>query len=153
MYLSKKTYVKNWEHNPKKDHYEIKVKKDGKIVKDIKPNRISYIEEEVGYWRKANQIHKFFIDLTNDGVDDCSEIYVDTENLDELLEKCKAIKEDNTKAEELLPTSSGFFFGSTEYDEWYFEQIDDTIEILEELFLEKNEKGYLDSELYYRASW
>ena len=27
MYLYKKTYVKNWDHNDKKDHYEITIKK------------------------------------------------------------------------------------------------------------------------------
>ena len=36
---------------------------------------------------------------------------------------CDKVLDDNSLAEELLPTRSGFFFGSTDYDEWYFEDI------------------------------
>jgi hypothetical protein len=32
-------------------------------------------------------------------------------------------------AAELLPTTSGFFFGSTDYDEWYYTDIQRTVDI------------------------
>lgn len=32
------------------------------------------------------------------------------------------------RPEDILPTSSGFFFGSTEYDEWYYRDLENTIE-------------------------
>lgn len=52
-------------------------------------------------------------------------------------------------AEELLPTASGFFFGSTNYDEWYVNDLEETKKILEENLNEK----YKDWEFEYRASW
>ena len=60
MYLSKKTYVKRWDHNRPEEQHEVTVRLGGVARKDIDPKKISYIEEEVGYWRKANQIHKWF---------------------------------------------------------------------------------------------
>ena len=39
--------------------------------------------------------------------------------------------EDSSVAEELLPTTSGFFFGSTNYDQWYYADVEDTIKIIE----------------------
>ena len=43
--------------------------------------------EEVGYWRKANQIHKWFVDNVQDGVDDCGEYKVTKEQLIETVTK------------------------------------------------------------------
>ncbi len=45
MYLSKKTYVKQWEHNGD-DNFKVEVTKKGEVVSHIKPERVSYIEEE-----------------------------------------------------------------------------------------------------------
>jgi len=53
-------------------------------------------------------------------------------------------------AESLLPTSSGFFFGSTDYDEYYLRDIRDTITMLEPLLADES---IADCEFYYRASW
>ena len=130
MYLSKKTYVKYWEHNGD-NNYEVKVTKGGNPTK-IDPKKVSYVVEEVGYWRKANQIHQWFVDNVQCGVDDCRDAYVERDKLEQLLNLCKIVSIDKDKAEQLLPTASGFFFGGTGYDEWYYEQINETIEILEE---------------------
>jgi hypothetical protein len=119
--------------------------KDNTPIK-IDLNKVSNIEEFVGYWRKANQIHKWFVDNVQEGVDNCSEYYVSKEQLKQLLNVCKKVKEDNTLAEELLPTSSGFFFGNTEYNEWYFKDIEYTIQLLEPLLKE-------DGDYYYTSSW
>ena len=45
------------------------------------------------YWRKANQIHKWFVDHCQDGIDDCREAYVSDEQLEELLNLCKKVKD------------------------------------------------------------
>ena len=63
------------------------------------------------------------------------------------------VKEQKDKAPELLPTQSGFFFGGTNYDEYYFESNDYTIGIIEEILKEVNERGYLPEEYYYQSSW
>ncbi len=51
-------------------------------------------------------------------------------------------------ASELLPTTSGFFFGSTDYDEFYFDDIKGTAEKLRALLKEDGEGSY-----YYSSSW
>ncbi len=56
---------------------------------------------------------------------------------------------ENTElAEELLPTQSGFFFGGTEYDQWYVHGLDETINQIEPLLQEEG-----DGDFYYQASW
>ena len=37
------------------------------------------------------------------------------------------VLEDSSVAEELLPTQEGFFFGGTEYDEWYWNDLEMTV--------------------------
>jgi len=147
MYLSKKTYVKNWDFMKPEERTEVVITKGGKPVENIKASRVKYIEEEVGYWRKANQIHRWFVDNVQNGEDDCGDYWVSGDKLKELLELCKKVDADNSLAEDLLPSASGFFFGSVGYDEWYFEQIKNTIKILEEA-LEDDGEGF-----YYNSSW
>jgi len=85
MYLAKKHYIQNWDHMPPEQRYSVSVRQGGKRLKTIKPKRISYVVEEVAYWRKANQIHKWFVDNVQGGNDDCKEYYVEREQLRELL--------------------------------------------------------------------
>ncbi len=86
---------------------------------------------EIGYWRKANQIHNWFVENCQGGVDDCREHSVYHEDLQELKKRCETVLKHPSEAEDLLPTQSGFFFGSTEYDEWYVQDLKDTIEIID----------------------
>ena len=148
MYLYKKNYIWSGEWVNPEAKQEVIVKTGGEVDKHIKPERVKYVVEEVAYWRKANSIHKWFVDNCQYGVDDCRNAYVDREKLEELLELCKQVKADPDKAHELLPTQSGFFFGSTQYDEWYFEDINNTIEMLEGIL--SDETG---DEFEYHSSW
>lgn len=115
------------------------------------------VEVPVMYWRKANAIHKWFVDTRADGVDECQPISVHTSHLEELLELCEKALSDRENAEAYLPTESGFFFGSTEYDEWYFEDLQYTKERLSELIpmmKRTDDKGYCDNDwAVYQASW
>jgi hypothetical protein len=147
MYLHKKTYVKNWNHMSKEEKHQITVKKGGKVRKDIKPERISEITEQVGYWRKFNALHNWFVQNCQGGRDECQETYVSEEKLKELLDALKTIAAADAKtAKKVLPTASGFFFGGTDYDEYYFQDVKETIVLLEELLKE-------EGDYYYRASW
>jgi hypothetical protein len=105
----------------------------------------------VGYWRKANQIHNWFVQNVQDGNDDCRDYYVSRENLVALKETCEKVLDDMSLAQELLPSTSGFFFGSTEYDEYYEEELRETVRIvdkaLQDIRLEK------DTYFSYQASW
>jgi len=145
MYLDKRTYVKYWEHNGD-DNYEVKVTKKNEPT-NINPKKVKYIIEEAGYWRKANQIHRWFVENVQDGVDNCGDYYVERNQLQALLDLCKIVQKDHSKAEELLPSASGFFFGGTDYDEWYYNDIENTISILEDALEDEN------GEYYYTSSW
>ena len=180
MYLKKKTYVKNWDHmNPEQKH-TINVFRGGKARTDIKPERISCIIEDVAYWRKANAIHKWFVDNVQKGEDDCGNYYVSKEQLQKLVDLCKQVvgtletvpgdvntgttyypdgtvvqhtKEGDVVAQKelahnLLPTQSGFFFGSTDYDEYYMQDIQSTIDQIEPLLSEDG-----DGHFEYHSSW
>ena len=103
-----------------------------------------------GYWRKANAIHAWFVANVQDGKDECEENYVSKEKMQELLKTCKQVQAAHPQAARLLPCQPGFFFGPTEYDEWYFENIDDTIAILEHALDENNPVG---GSFYYCSSW
>ena len=48
---------------------------------------------------------------------------IERKDVEELLDRCNQVLEDHSKAEELLPTEDGFFFGSTDYDKYYFEDV------------------------------
>lgn len=162
MYLYRKTYVKNWDHMKEEDLHQISVNLAKKKHPHIDVTKISEITESVGYWRKANAIHKWFVDNCQNGVDECQESYVSWENLEELLNICKQIIEDPKKSEDLLPTQQGFFFGGSAYDEWYLQSIQSTIEILEPLVKynqqltadrEAGKSIRVSPEFAYRSSW
>ena len=106
--------------------------------------------KEVGYWRKANHIHKWFVSNVQNGYDDCGEYEVSKEQLLELKELCKTVLSDNKKASELLPTGSGFFFGSTEYDKYYFEDLESTIEIIDNVLATTEFENEM---IIYTSSW
>ena len=117
---------------------------------------------EVGYWRKANHIHNWFIqncaykDECGNPIDDCRPIEITVDKLEKLLDDCKKVLADHYLAESLLPTQSGFFFGSTRYDEYYFDEIERTIKIIEpviKFIKHKLEIGSYIWEVYYQASW
>ena len=107
------------------------------------------LEVQVAYWRKANQIHKWFVDHVQNGKDDCGDYYVSREQLQLLLDTCKIVLIDREEASQLLPVQEGFFFGSYEYNEYYFSDIKDTIDQLERVLNEYPQ----DWEFKYQSSW
>ena len=109
---------------------------------------------EIAYWRKANAIHNYIVETHADGRDECQEIGLSRDSLHTLREMCKlaidGYVQDNslTFAEEHLPTTSGFFFGSTEYDEWYFRDLANTVDIIDRCLADEANDWFI-----YRASW
>ncbi len=158
MYLSKRTYVKQWSFHKDEELHKVTVKLGGKSRKDIRPKKISYIVEEVGYWRKANHIHKWFVDNAQDGIDECQESSVSLEQLKELKSICEEVvkrKGDDDFNTENLPTGGGFFFGGTEYDEYYYSDCEDTIKVIDEIIKSEELKpdGCYSADYYYQSSW
>jgi hypothetical protein len=150
MNLNKKTYVQNWEDSPIEERFELNITKGGKEFNAIDTTKVVYIEEEVMYWRKANAIHKFFVDNCQGGNDDCRQSYVSRDTLIDLLNNINDILNDHSKADDLLPSQSGFFFGGTEYDEWYFQDLKATKEMLEQ---EMASPSWGKCSYYYQSSW
>ena len=115
-----------------------------------KASRVREIIEEIMYWRKANAIHAWFVDNVQDEVDDCGTYHVEKGQLRELLALAKQVCNDHSLAPTLLPTRGGFFFGDIGYDEWYFQDLEETISVLES-FLREDIGGW--DTLEYHASW
>ena len=137
---------------------------------------------QVGRWRKANQIHKWFVDNRQGGDDEQRSVGVSRESLVDLRKTCQAVLGeshledgivtngfiassktnfkmepnledgqviiDPSVAELLLPTKSGFFFGSTDYDEGYIDDVKATIEIIDRALRLPDEWSF-----YYDSSW
>ena len=103
------------------------------------------------YWRKANHIHKWFVENIQYGKDDCGNYPVSIEELGELMELCFKALQSPEQAHEILPTTSGCFFGGEEYDDYYYETTLRTYKKLKELF--ENLDKYGDFDFSYSSSW
>lgn len=182
MYLVKKLDVKKWSFIKEEDTFEVKVTKWGKEFKHIDLSKICSISVDEMYWRKANQIHNWFVQNVQNWVDDCGEYNVSHEKLEELkkvvtevfnsielidwavenwkefinwkfvpcVEKWKIIK-NPTIAKTLLPVKSWFFYWGTWYDEYYYSDIKETKEWLDQLFADK--ESIENYEFFYSSSW
>jgi hypothetical protein len=139
--------------------------------------------EEVAYWRKANQIHRWFVEHVQRGTDDCRKHYAPRKRLKELLDTVNSVLQashlvpgkvtngytlstvgtkvvrtpmvengqriaDPSVARGLLPTQEGFFFGSTDYDESYYADLEHTRDVLTKALAQPD-----DGSFYYRSSW
>ena len=145
-------------------------------------------KDEAMYWRKANQIHNWFVNNIQEGKDDCGNYILKRKDVEKLLNVCKKVKEEFDKSTQkvgkvpngqtlnretgrweditedgnvfenlnyekirkLLPTTQGFFFGSTNIDQWYLMDIKNTIDGLEKVLKETNFRTHY---LYYNSSW
>jgi hypothetical protein len=114
------------------------------------------IDLTIGYWRKANQIHSWFVRECGGGIDECQRIPVADGKLRELkvvIEYLIDIADLPSVGEEidkLLPTQSGFFFGSTEIDEYYWHDLTRTLDILNKAIVLEEEHN---CSIAYQASW
>jgi hypothetical protein len=141
MYLNAKRYL--WHSE---DELSDKI---GSAFPELGDSRIKEITAELMYWRKSNAIHKWFVDNVQDGVDECQESWLERTKLEELLNVIKEVQADKSKASKLLPPQQGFFFGSKDVDDWYWEDLERTQLALEKI-LAMDLKGW---DFYYRASW
>ncbi len=158
MYLNAEVYVKDWRHNypdgviPEKTIAKTIENMFDMGDKALEPTNVIF---EAAYWRKANAIHKWFVDNVQSGADDCKPYSTNTTELRELIKTCERVLAHPNRAEELLPVQGGFFFGGTEYDEWYMESLRDTVEQLTKAiaFAEKIEERNMSCYFTYQSSW
>ena len=151
MYLSAKRYL--WSDTDKEVSTKV-----GDILgiegdTERRFNGSSLVVKEIAldamYWRKANAIHGWFVNVVQGGEDDCNSYDVDREQLIALRDLCKDILEhpDAERDEDLEPIE-GFFFGSYDKDEWYFQDLKNTVEGLDRVLALPKEYSFT-----YQASW
>ena len=76
--------------------------------------------EFLAYFRKVNFLFEFFSGSLNE---DETTVVITRGEMEELIEKCEFVLNNRDKASEILPTCDGFFFGSLDYDDYYFESV------------------------------
>lgn len=106
------------------------------------------IFSEVAYWRKFNALHNWFVTHVQLGIDNCSMYEVPKDILNELLEVLKEVRdtENPTKFE---PTT-GFFFGSTLVDEYYWERVEMAIGTISNII---DTTDWDKQRILYMSSW
>ena len=142
MYLKGSRYISSWKEGEKELGEKIAqiVGQEGMTVNTV--------EMEVGYWRKANAVHQWFVKNVQDNVDDCKSYWVPRKKLLELQDVCNQVLADVTLASSLLPTQGGFFFGNLEYDEWYMENLEITLQNIQKALSLPEEW-----DIEYQSSW
>lgn len=150
MYLSARRYLGEFRENPRVDEV-LDLGLHMPVAKNV-GYKSAEISTTVCYWRKANQIHNWFVEHCQGGEDDCREAYVGHEQLVELRDLCIELLKDRDpkKALDELPPASGFFFGSTDIDDYYWDDIEMTSDALSEILAQPNLDEY---SFYYHASW
>ena len=144
MYLSARRSLSVWQPDEK----QLKAAIDAALNTEL--GTVSHLTIDVGYWRKANAIHNWFVKTVQDGVDECLEYTVSLEQLTELLAIVNMVIDDPTLAGEILPPREGFFFGSPTVDDWYNDYLVHTKEILEKILGNPDSKNW---EFIYQSSW
>ena len=89
--------------------------------------------EEILYYRKVNFLIPFFEDsvLYEEMGFILSSVHKD--KIKNLIDSCEMVLKNRKKAPEILPTEGGFFFGSTEYDDYYFKCVQEVLSNFKEL--------------------
>ena len=151
MYLTARKYISDYAFQNGEERETIDailgaVGLDRKALSDGAPG--VEVSVNIGYWRKANAIHKWFVDNVQGGVDDCQLYSAKRSDLKELHRQVtEAI---SNKDGSVLPPKSGFFFGSLEIDQWYWADLKATSVMLNRIL---NDKAFEGFDFYYQASW
>jgi len=155
MYLEARQFVSGYSHSGEEENEKFLQIVQSVGMEDVHDERFATVNVNVAYWRKANAIHEWFVKNVQDGEDDCKAYPVDRGQLRELQLLCERVVASGNPdlAAELLPTASGFFFGGTEYDEYYFEQIDWTAKRLALVLTKLPDGGLRGVDFYYQSSW
>jgi hypothetical protein len=155
MYLKAKTYINKIDYNAKGDSDAwVTIEQFDKVVTEAGLEAVHTdiygVEVSVtcAYWRKVNAVHGWFVQNVQNGIDDCGNYYVPRAKLEELREACRqAIF---TKNPLLIKPMEGFFFGTTDIDEWYWNGLKSTIKQIDRILALPN---FDELDFYYQSSW
>lgn len=111
--------------------FELDALDKAQTVKDVKDwvNGVNwewFRKPNAAYFRKVNSIYAYFADRLENEM--C--VVAKSDIIDIMNKAIQVLSEhDEEASKDLLPTQGGFFFGSTDYDDWYYQ---DMITILNE---------------------
>jgi hypothetical protein len=151
MYLSAEKFLGGYSNPAGRDQILGAIPDRPALYDDAGSLTVSY---EVAYWRKANAIHGWFVENVQDGEDNCEKHYVSLDSIKELLALVEAVLDGSAEPDD-LPPQDGFFFGSTDDEDWYRAYLEDTQRQIKPLidWFEADDKRKADWDLYYRSSW
>jgi hypothetical protein len=136
-------------NRPKKEHQDLSQIPEPHIeCKELGQSYPSLVIE-LAYWQKANQIHNWFVNNVQNGQDDCLPYEVSREHILQLYKCCQEVLCKHNGSQ-VLPTKSGFYFGSIEYDRFYYMDVEQTKNIAADI-LEKYDFGTY--QLIYNSNW
>jgi len=156
MYLYGSRFISSYDPLPE-EAVLVEAIREGMDLPDCE-SPLSTFETKIIQWRKANAIHKWFVDNCQDGKDECQRTSLMLSDLHALRDTlAQLLDHDESKAALLLPPTTGFFFGSEALDEWYWDEVDRTHEILDVWikYIEKDrtrERSW-GWDLFYDSSW
>lgn len=178
MYLEVSRNVYNSSYSPSEEYEALQsFINDNMVGSPLKLDRDSFqvagVNMQVACWRKANAIHNWFVENCQGGVDECQETHIEVEQLEELISNCSEVLEllnpyygageeeasipDEVResVEEILTPTSGFFFGSTDIDAWFYDDVKYTHDRLDEIVKwvnsEQRDKRFWN--ITYQSSW
>lgn len=107
---------------------------------------------EIGYFRKVNFLVAYFKSKGLD-VDKQTPLVISRDMITELINKCNKVLSDHTVAKEELPTMEGFFFGSTDYDKYYYNNVESVRNYLQNELLPEfdnlDKDEYIEFDIWY----
>lgn len=149
MYLHAKKYVAGWSHMADTSEYQTirRLFPDVPVSADSPSAEVQFT---VGYWRKVNAVHNWFVQNVQGGEDECRPHYVPREKLVQLRDDCllELLVPVGEQGAGVVEPTSGFFFGNDERDEWYYEGLKNTVKIIDDCL-----KMSEDWSFEYQSSW
>ena len=124
-----------------KEKYEEYKKADGHVIK-------VRVDISLGYWRKFNALHSWFVENVQKGTDDCNRYIVTEHHLRKLQEDLSELTPENVGKK--LPTKGGYFFGNTDYDDYYWQEVERTKAFVSYVL---NQINHRERTIIYQASW
>jgi len=106
------------------------------------------IFKQVAYWRKFNALHQWFVTHVQLGIDNCGLYELDQD----VLRSCHDVLEEAfyKKNHYILPPTQGFFWGSTEIDDYYWNNVEESIQTISHLI---DDTDWATERLFYQSSW
>jgi hypothetical protein len=149
QYLYARKYYSKYSRGTDKNNYK-KLLTMLKVKKYVVPETIGLqdvgVMVKIGQWRKAHQIHSWFVDYCQDEVDDCRETYVTRDQMEELLRLCNEVSKhrgDHEASDAYLPLPLGITYCDSHYKD-----IDYTIDVITRALTMSQEWDF-----YYSSSW